>query len=227
MEDIQPNEHRLSRKGSERVPTVRSSHRGTYWRGYRGRGHTPRTSDYNPSRPSRPWRTPTPSRQHLAAQSPPRCPSRERYSYGQDVPGSSDQAGIATHFEQLPKRAKVGSVDAPPVDCQQDFSSLGKLRRNPGGIPGGSQQIHNSTKQTELPERDSSHPRIITRFAAAEKTTVCVEPYTVQPVGPIETTISTRNRLTRLNAYHQEFNRSMVHPKLPSSWRHVILVNGD
>ncbi|KIM68713.1 hypothetical protein SCLCIDRAFT_891746 [Scleroderma citrinum Foug A] len=46
MEDIQPNEVRLSRKGSARVPIIRSSH----WRG-RGRGYgTYRANTHNPTR---------------------------------------------------------------------------------------------------------------------------------------------------------------------------------
>ncbi|KAI6130491.1 hypothetical protein EDD16DRAFT_1090466 [Pisolithus croceorrhizus] len=127
MEDVQPNEFRMSRKGSTRVPTVRSSHRVTSWRGYRGRGQSRRSSEDNSARGSQPWHGPAPSRQCLTTKPPPPLPSRERHSYDR---GSMYRAEIAPHFDQPPRRAEAGAVSVPPVSFQQDFSSLGEPRRS-------------------------------------------------------------------------------------------------
>ncbi|KAI6003804.1 hypothetical protein EDD15DRAFT_2220358 [Pisolithus albus] len=166
MEDVQPNELRMSRKGSARVPTVRSSHRGASWRGYRGRAQLQRTPEDNTAKRSQPWRSPAPSKQRLTAQPPPRLLSHERRSYSQ---GSKNQAGMVAHFNQPPRRAEPGGVSVPPVNCQQDFSSLGKPRRDSkrldiglsseclGGALEGSQPAREewvSEKRTQLFDRD-------------------------------------------------------------------------
>ncbi|KAI6134882.1 hypothetical protein EV401DRAFT_1901582 [Pisolithus croceorrhizus] len=166
MEDVQPNEFRMSRKGSTRVPTVRSSHRVTSWRGYRGRGQSRRSSEDNSARGSQPWHGPAPSRQCLTTKPPPPLPSRERHSYDR---GSMYRAEIAPHFDQPPRRAEAGAVSVPPVSFQQDFSSLGEPRRSlkqpdikpssecHGGALGGSQLACEdwfSKKRAQLLERD-------------------------------------------------------------------------
>ncbi|KAI6035216.1 hypothetical protein F5J12DRAFT_16600 [Pisolithus orientalis] len=169
MEDVQPNELRLSRKGSARVPTVRSSYRGTPWRGYHGRRQTQRTSESNSPKESRSRDGPASSRKHLA-QHPPRVPSRETHAHWQDVAGSTYHADIAAHFEQLSRRVKTSTISASPLSCQQGFSSLGKPRRNSkqldviinpspechSGAPGSQQACKEwfTKKQTQCIQRD-------------------------------------------------------------------------
>lgn len=185
MEDVQPNELRLSRKGSARVPTVRSSYRGTPWRGYHGRRQTQRTSESNSPKESRSRDGPASSRQHLA-QHPPRVPSRETHAHVQDVAGSTYHADIAAHFEQLSRRVRTSTISASPLSCQQGFSSLGKPRRNSkqldviinpspechSGAPGSQQACKEwfTKKQTQCIQRDlgslvnGSNSRICSRM---------------------------------------------------------------
>lgn len=76
---------------------------------------------------------------------------------------------MVAHFNQPPRRAEPGGVSVPPVNCQQDFSSLGKPRRDSkqldielsseclGGALEGSQPAREewvSEKRTQLFDRD-------------------------------------------------------------------------
>ena len=115
MEDIQPNEIRLSRKGSARVPTVRSSH----WRG-RGRGYGMYRINPSGSQPS-----PRPIAQHVSHHPPSLLTSLEAPYNGRDVlvnPGH--QLRPINQQERQLKRARTGTA----TEGQPVLGRLGEKR---------------------------------------------------------------------------------------------------